>query len=68
MLGQLVLPARAGSVRAALIFSPANLAPLAWPRNVVVMHDAAVLREPGAYSRAYRLGTAGSAWSPRGER
>ena len=27
------------------IFSPANLAPLAWPRNVVVVHDLAVLRE-----------------------
>lgn len=49
-----MLPARAGAMRAALIFSPANLAPLAWPRNVVVMHDAAVLREPEAYSRAYR--------------
>jgi glycosyltransferase involved in cell wall biosynthesis len=36
------------------VFSPANLAPLAWPRNVLVMHDAAVLREPDAYSRVYR--------------
>jgi glycosyltransferase involved in cell wall biosynthesis len=36
------------------VFSPANLAPLAWPRNVLVMHDAAVLREPQVYSRAYR--------------
>jgi len=52
---QLVLPARAARLHAPLVFSPANLAPLAWPRNVVVMHDAAVLREPGAYSRAYRL-------------
>ena len=43
---QLALPARAARLRAALVFSPANLAPLAWPRNVVVMHDAAVLREP----------------------
>ncbi len=51
---QLVLPARAVRLRAALVFSPANLAPLAWPRNVLVMHDAAVLREPEAYSRAYR--------------
>jgi glycosyltransferase involved in cell wall biosynthesis len=51
---QLVLPAHAARLRAALLFSPANLAPLAWPRNVVVMHDAAVLREPGAYSRASR--------------
>lgn len=36
------------------MFSPANLAPLAWPRNVIVVHDAAVLRMPGSYSRAYR--------------
>ena len=52
---QSALPARAAARGASLIFSPANLAPLAWPRNVLVMHDAAVLREPGAYSRAYRL-------------
>jgi len=50
---QLVLPARGARARAALIFSPANLAPLAWPRNVVVLHDAAVLREPSWYSRSY---------------
>ena len=40
--------------RAQAIFSPANLAPVAWPRNVLVVHDAAVLRQPAAYSRAYR--------------
>ena len=51
---QLALPLTAARARASLIFSPANLAPLAWPRNVLVMHDVAVLREPGAYSRAYR--------------
>ncbi len=51
---QIGLPLRAARARAALIFSPANLAPLAWPRNVLVMHDAAVLRQPAAYSRAYR--------------
>jgi glycosyltransferase involved in cell wall biosynthesis len=51
---QVALPAQAARLGAALIFSPANLAPLAWPRNVLVMHDAAVLREPQAYSRAYR--------------
>jgi glycosyltransferase involved in cell wall biosynthesis len=50
-----VLPAHAARLRAALVFSPANLAPVAWPRNVVVVHDAAVLREPQAYSRAYRI-------------
>jgi glycosyltransferase involved in cell wall biosynthesis len=52
---QVALPALARRTGAALVFSPANLAPLAWPRNVLVMHDAAVLREPGAYSRAYVL-------------
>jgi glycosyltransferase involved in cell wall biosynthesis len=52
---QLALPALAARRRAPLILSPANLAPLAWPRNVIVMHDAAVLREPQAYSRSYRL-------------
>ncbi|MGO9957480.1 MAG: glycosyltransferase family 4 protein [Solirubrobacteraceae bacterium] len=51
---QVALPARAARLRAALVFSPANLAPLCWPRNVVVLHDAAVLREPDAYSSAYR--------------
>jgi glycosyltransferase involved in cell wall biosynthesis len=30
-----------------------------WPRNVVVIHDAAVLRRPDAYSRAYRWWHAG---------
>ncbi len=64
---QLALPARASALRAALVFSPANLAPLAWPRNVLVMHDAAVLREPQAYSRAYRAwhATAGLAAARR---
>ena len=49
------------------MFSPANLAPLAWPRNVLVMHDAAALREPQAYSRAYRAwhATAGLAAARR---
>src|SRR6202044_38802 len=51
---QLALPALAARRRARLIFSPANLAPLAWPHNVIVVHDAAVLRAPAAYSRAYR--------------
>jgi glycosyltransferase involved in cell wall biosynthesis len=51
---QLWLPVVAARRRAELVFSPANLAPLAWPRNVLVVHDAAVLREPGAYSATYR--------------
>ncbi len=50
---QLVLPARAARLRASLVFSPANLSPLMWPRNVLLIHDAAPFREPGAYSRLY---------------
>jgi len=50
---QFVLPARAAATRASLLFSPANLAPLAWPRNVVLIHDAAALREASWYSRGY---------------
>jgi glycosyltransferase involved in cell wall biosynthesis len=37
----------------ALIYSPANLAPLVSSRNVVVIHDVAALRHPGAYSSSY---------------
>jgi glycosyltransferase involved in cell wall biosynthesis len=46
-----VLPLRAR--RASLLLNPANLAPIAHPRNVVVIHDAAALREPGWYSSSY---------------
>jgi glycosyltransferase involved in cell wall biosynthesis len=56
---QVALPVGAARRRAALVFSPANLAPLVWPRNVLVMHDAAVLRAPEAYSAAYRAWHAG---------
>ncbi|MGZ4269024.1 MAG: glycosyltransferase family 4 protein [Solirubrobacteraceae bacterium] len=38
---------------AELLVNPANLAPVAFPRNVVVIHDAAALREPGWYSPLY---------------
>ena len=48
---QVVLPARAR--RARLLLIPANLAPLAFPRNAVVIHDAAALRHPGWYSPLY---------------
>ncbi len=48
---QCVLPARAAG--AALIFCPANLAPVPARRNAIVIHDAAALRNPEAYSRAY---------------
>ncbi|HSD78603.1 MAG TPA: glycosyltransferase family 1 protein, partial [Solirubrobacteraceae bacterium] len=50
---QVVLPARAARERAPLLLCPANLAPLAFPRNAVVIHDAAPLREPAWYSPAY---------------
>ena len=50
---QLVLPALAARRRAPLLLSPANVAPLAFARNVIVVHDAAALREPGWYSRPY---------------
>jgi glycosyltransferase involved in cell wall biosynthesis len=46
-----VLPLRAR--RAAALLCPANLAPVASSRAVVVLHDAAVLRHPAWYSRAY---------------
>lgn len=48
---QAVLPRAARD--AALIYCPANLAPLASRRNVVVIHDVAALRHPEWYSRAY---------------
>ncbi len=54
---QLVLPARAANATALLC--PANLAPLAHPRNVIVIHDAAALRHPEWYSPAY------AAWQGR---
>ena len=50
---QVALPALAARAHAPLLLNPANLAPLAFPRNVVVIHDAAALREPGWYSRLY---------------
>jgi glycosyltransferase involved in cell wall biosynthesis len=54
---QLVLPLRAA--RAPSLLCPANLAPVAHPRTVVVLHDAAPLRHPGWYSPAY------AAWQRR---
>ncbi len=48
---QAALPLRAA--RCGLIYSPANLAPVASRRNVVVIHDAAALRHPEAYSSRY---------------
>jgi glycosyltransferase involved in cell wall biosynthesis len=48
---QLVLPAKARQAR--LLLNPANLAPIAFPRNAVVIHDAAALRHPQWYSPLY---------------
>jgi glycosyltransferase involved in cell wall biosynthesis len=48
---QVVLPARARRVE--LLLNPANLAPVAFPRNAVVIHDAAALRRPQWYANAY---------------
>jgi glycosyltransferase involved in cell wall biosynthesis len=36
-----------------LVYSPANLAPLASGRNAVVIHDLAAIRNPGWYGRTY---------------
>ena len=54
---QIVLPLRAA--RAGALLCPANLGPLAFPRNVIVIHDAAALRHPAWYSPAY------AAWQRR---
>jgi glycosyltransferase involved in cell wall biosynthesis len=48
---QAALPLKAR--RAQLLLNPANLAPVAFPRNAVVIHDAAPLRDPTWYSPAY---------------
>ena len=50
---QLVLPARAARLRAPLLLCPANLAPVASSRTVLVLHDAAALRHPRWYAKAY---------------
>jgi len=49
--GPLALRARALGAQALLC--PANLAPVGFARNVVVLHDAAALRHPGWYARGY---------------
>jgi glycosyltransferase involved in cell wall biosynthesis len=51
--GQLGEQAYLPLLRARLIYSPANLAPVASGRNVVVIHDTAALRHPEWYSRPY---------------
>ena len=56
---QIVLPVRAARLRAPLLLCPANLAPAASRRTVLVLHDAAALRHPDWYSGAY------AAWQRR---
>jgi glycosyltransferase involved in cell wall biosynthesis len=48
---QAVLPLAARDAR--FVLSPANLAPLVGARNVVYLHDLALLREPAWFGRAY---------------
>ena len=48
---QIVLPFKARGAR--LLLNPANLAPVAFPRNAVIIHDAAALRRPEWYSPMY---------------
>src|SRR6186997_2260694 len=43
---QLVLPARVARLGSPLLLCPANLAPAASRRTVLVLHDAAALRHP----------------------
>jgi glycosyltransferase involved in cell wall biosynthesis len=50
---QAVLPVKARRAGCRLIVNPANLAPLAYDGNVVVVHDAAAVVEPGWYSATY---------------
>lgn len=50
---QLLLPAAAARHKARAIYNPANLAPIAWPSNVVQIHDAVAFRHPEWYSPAY---------------
>jgi glycosyltransferase involved in cell wall biosynthesis len=50
---QVALAAAALARRAPVVLNPANSAPLASARNVIVVHDAAALREPAWYSGAY---------------
>jgi glycosyltransferase involved in cell wall biosynthesis len=50
---QALLPAHARRIGAPLILNPANLAPLRFAGNVVVVHDAVVLTHPEWFSPAY---------------
>ncbi len=56
---QAVLPVVAARAGARVLLCPANFAPVASRRTVVVIHDAAALRHPGWYARPY------AAWQAR---
>src|SRR4051812_5131343 len=50
---QVALPVRARRAGASLVLSPANLAPVAFGGNVVVVHDAVALSHPEWFSAGY---------------
>jgi glycosyltransferase involved in cell wall biosynthesis len=50
---QALLPARARRIAAPLLLNPANLAPLRFGGNVVVVHDAVALTHPEWFSPVY---------------
>lgn len=52
---QVILPARSARLQARAVFSPANVAPVAGPPTVVVLHDAVLLSHPEWFSRPYRI-------------
>lgn len=56
---QAVLPVQARRRGARILLNPANLAPLRWPANVVVIHDAVALTHPEWFSAPY------AAWQAR---
>jgi glycosyltransferase involved in cell wall biosynthesis len=56
---QAALPLEARRRGARIILNPANLAPLRWPGNVVVIHDAVALTHPEWFSAPY------AAWQRR---
>jgi glycosyltransferase involved in cell wall biosynthesis len=50
---QAALPLQAKRAGTPLILNPANLAPLRWPGNVVVIHDAVALTHPEWFAAPY---------------
>jgi glycosyltransferase involved in cell wall biosynthesis len=50
---QAALPLLAARARVDLLLCPANVGPLAWPRTVLVLHDAVALRHPEWYAPTF---------------